>query len=597
MVNVVHTDPGAELTYAEDIATDRHVLTVSTTPGDAVVLDAGGKIPAVNGSLITNINADNVVAGTTNKVLTAAEKTKLTGIEAAADVTDQTNVLAALVAAAYLLDEDDMASDSATKPPSQQSLKAYVAAMGGGIGAPVFVAANNATAKEKSWAIVTGGTVCTGTNDEAKWALAQTAAGAGGLVNLSSGSFNIQTNLTLTATFRGVGGAVKDGDAGTRVYISATKTITVGHHGNIQDLYYEAAATHATTAVLVQGEVGFQDRPDVLRGVFGYHAGYGGASWPASSILLKILCDGSAGNGHRYIQECDFGPFTLRGGEHCLQVVTSGDGTGNGWFNNNRVTCSLHQGKYYFKGIGDPATGYGTVQVNEFHVLTESANSDTVDGFTLYGVGTNHWFVNNSDWSTASGKFIKCQYYSSWNKFIGNGNYGVMGDLMTDTHMIGYGTNIFEPNDVSPQSDHMQADHSSSPPYAAGYCGDTGIVFGMVVYQDGTGRGTWKRAQANAIGTVGDVRLAICVGSQEEDGTFDSGDGIWLVEDGAVIRHDAFAWSATGVQLYVSENTAGLIDEHKPHTAGSFARRIGYTVKDGSEYMMKVKIADWYETI
>lgn len=66
---------------------------------------------------------------------TDAEKTKLSGIEASADVTDATNVAAAgavmeadttTAAMSFVLDEDNMASDSATKLPTQQSVKAYV---------------------------------------------------------------------------------------------------------------------------------------------------------------------------------------------------------------------------------------------------------------------------------------------------------------------------------------------------------------------------------------------------------------------------------------------------------------------------------------
>ncbi len=78
---------------------------------------------------------DNMADGTTNKNYTATEKTKLAGIETAADVTDATNVDAAgatmntdttLAGNGYFLDEDDMVSNSATKVPSQQSVKAYV---------------------------------------------------------------------------------------------------------------------------------------------------------------------------------------------------------------------------------------------------------------------------------------------------------------------------------------------------------------------------------------------------------------------------------------------------------------------------------------
>jgi len=44
---------------------------------------------------LSNINADSLVDGTTNKAFTATEKTKLAGIEAGADVTDAANVAAA----------------------------------------------------------------------------------------------------------------------------------------------------------------------------------------------------------------------------------------------------------------------------------------------------------------------------------------------------------------------------------------------------------------------------------------------------------------------------------------------------------------------
>lgn len=79
-------------------------------------------------------DVDNHTDGTTNKVFTAVEESKLAGIEANADVTDAANVDAAgatmnsdttLAGNGYFLDEDNMASDSATKVPSQQSVKAY----------------------------------------------------------------------------------------------------------------------------------------------------------------------------------------------------------------------------------------------------------------------------------------------------------------------------------------------------------------------------------------------------------------------------------------------------------------------------------------
>lgn len=98
----------------------------------AVVDDVNGLVDLadeVTGTL------DDLTEGTTNKHFTSTEKTKLTGIEALADVTDAANVDAAgavmnsdtsTAAMSFVLDEDAMSSNSDTKIPTQQSVKAYV---------------------------------------------------------------------------------------------------------------------------------------------------------------------------------------------------------------------------------------------------------------------------------------------------------------------------------------------------------------------------------------------------------------------------------------------------------------------------------------
>ncbi len=79
------------------------------------------------------------------------DKTKLDAIEALADVTDATNVNAAgavmnsdstTAGMSFVVDEDNMASDSATKVPTQQSVKAYVDANAGGGGSMTTVKGN-----------------------------------------------------------------------------------------------------------------------------------------------------------------------------------------------------------------------------------------------------------------------------------------------------------------------------------------------------------------------------------------------------------------------------------------------------------------------
>lgn len=100
------TDLGATLSASQ-------VVITSNTGDDAT-------IPAV----------DDTNAG----VMTPTMKGKLDGIEAGADVTDATNVAAAgavmesdtsTASMSFVVDEDDMISNSATKVPTQQSVKAY----------------------------------------------------------------------------------------------------------------------------------------------------------------------------------------------------------------------------------------------------------------------------------------------------------------------------------------------------------------------------------------------------------------------------------------------------------------------------------------
>jgi len=82
------------------------------------------------------LDADDIDdTSTTHKFATSAQLTKLDGIEASADVTDATNVNAAgatmntdtdVSGNSWVLDEDSMSSNDATKVPTQQSVKAYV---------------------------------------------------------------------------------------------------------------------------------------------------------------------------------------------------------------------------------------------------------------------------------------------------------------------------------------------------------------------------------------------------------------------------------------------------------------------------------------
>jgi len=119
----------AEIRTLVDSATDSNVFTdADHTKLDAIETSATADQTDAEIKTAYENNSDT-------NAFTDAFETKLTGIETSADVTDATNVAAAgavmegdttTASMSFVVDEDDMTSDSATKLPTQQSVKAYV---------------------------------------------------------------------------------------------------------------------------------------------------------------------------------------------------------------------------------------------------------------------------------------------------------------------------------------------------------------------------------------------------------------------------------------------------------------------------------------
>ncbi|MCV7208422.1 hypothetical protein [Mycolicibacterium canariasense] len=124
-------------------AADLNAITTQINLNTQAIEDggAGGDMVAAvydpTGKQADAFNQDNMVSGANNKNYTTADRAKLTGIEPNADVTDAANVAAAGAAMksdtsttgmSFVIDEDNMASNTDTKVPTQQSVRAYVLA-------------------------------------------------------------------------------------------------------------------------------------------------------------------------------------------------------------------------------------------------------------------------------------------------------------------------------------------------------------------------------------------------------------------------------------------------------------------------------------
>ena len=119
-------------------------------------------------------------------------------------------------------------------------------------GAPVWVAASNATSYEDTFAVASGGTVCDGTNDERDIVDACTTAGTTGVVILSSGTFNIDAALSVLGnTIIGQGSGERS--SGTTLAITGTDYgITLGNvnatSGKMADIRHCRITTPASFA-------------------------------------------------------------------------------------------------------------------------------------------------------------------------------------------------------------------------------------------------------------------------------------------------------------------------------------------------------------
>lgn len=153
----------------------------------------GGTVDVVS-NVATSSILGRVTAGSGNsEELTATQVRTLINVEDGADVTDATNVASAgavmesdtsTASMSFVVDEDDMASNSSTKVPTQQSVKAYVDAAGGGGSSVVYAEIANML---PNFVMTTGG-----------WA--SNTNGSGATLGVSAeGYFRMQSSSSFTS--------------------------------------------------------------------------------------------------------------------------------------------------------------------------------------------------------------------------------------------------------------------------------------------------------------------------------------------------------------------------------------------------------------
>jgi len=140
-ITVTYNDSAGNITYGvanTTVTTDSG--STALTPGDTLTLSGGTNVTTTCVGDTVAINATDTTYSIQDEQLSQVNFTtsahgKLHAIEAAADVTDATNVTNAgavmksfstTAGMDFVLDQDDFSSDSATKLATQQSIKAYV---------------------------------------------------------------------------------------------------------------------------------------------------------------------------------------------------------------------------------------------------------------------------------------------------------------------------------------------------------------------------------------------------------------------------------------------------------------------------------------
>ena len=321
-----------------------------------------------------------VEAATDSNVFTDADHSKLDGIETAATA-DQTSAdIRGLVA----IDEDNMASDSAVKLPTQQSVKAYVDAQTTSEtaeGSNLYF--TNERVDDRVSALILGGTNMTATYDDTAGTLTLDAAAAGGYDLSGNDTDDVDEGTSnlyhTTARARAAISLTDAGGDGSAAYNSTTGVITYTGPN--------AAETQAHISVTDSGG----------DGSLAYSAGVITYTGPSATEVRAHL---SAGTGITYSGGAiSIGQAVATSSDvQFADLILSGDLTVNGTTTTVASTNTTHTDALIEYGngtTGTPANDAGIViergdAANAFIGFDESADKFTVGTGTFTGASTGN---------------------------------------------------------------------------------------------------------------------------------------------------------------------------------------------------------------
>ena len=188
--------------------------------GSDGITNLGYTASPTDGTVSSDTGTDATIpagSGTNASLMLPGDKTKLDGIESGANVTDAANVDAAgavmnsdttTASMSFVIDEDAMTSNSATKVPTQQSVKAYVDAEVGAVVPNSPTALSTGTVTNTTYGINSDGS-----NNDVILAAATTSA-SGVMTGTDKTKLNsIETGADVTdATNVNAAGAVMESD-------------------------------------------------------------------------------------------------------------------------------------------------------------------------------------------------------------------------------------------------------------------------------------------------------------------------------------------------------------------------------------------------